>query len=323
MKINQIRPENLSSLANDAYLHDVQFYISRKDQFVERFCPACGFESRSVFFEKDLFKYSRCQACHCIYMNPAPTQELVDQLYKQSQNYKFWSEYIYPKSREERLQTIHKDRAEWVLNYLYEKFPSQKSFTILELGAGTGDTLATLKKSSELDLNLYATEPNPSMSTHLDSNGVSLINSSDLSSEIYRQKFDAVMCFEVLEHLLCPTDVLMKISSNLKPSGLFFASTPNSQSLEVQILKEQSTTIDIEHISVLSPSSVHAMASKTNYKVLDIATPGQLDLELIENGQVVFSMLIENGIMRNQEIQEFLQFSGFSSHMKLILVKDK
>ena len=322
MKIDQIRPESLISLAELAYMKDVSFYKSKIDSFIQRLCPACGLNTKSTFFVKDEFAYSKCKGCHCIFMNPGPTQELVDQFYNQSENYKFWSENTYPKSKEERLKTIHKERAEWVLDKLYERFPNQDSFTILELGAGTGDTLITLKKTSEIELHVYATEPNPSMASHLHQNGISLVTSEELSTNKFAKKFDGIVCFEVLEHLLHPVDVLLNVSRNLKSKGLIFASTPNSQSLEVQLLKEASTTVDIEHISVLAPSSIYAIAGKTNCKVIEVTTPGKLDFELMEKAHISLALTKKDEIKSSQEIQDFIEFSGFSSHMKVVLVKD-
>lgn len=322
MRIDQIRPENLVSLAEVAYKKDVDFYRSRKESFIRRLCPACGLESKSTFFVKDEFAYSRCKGCNCIFMNPGPTQELVDQFYSQSENYKFWSENTYPKSKEERIKTIHKERATWVLNQLYKEFPNQDSFTILELGAGTGDTLITLKKSSERDLHVYATEPNPSMASHLHANGISLVGSKELLTDKFAEKFDAVVCFEVLEHLLDPVDVILKIQRSLKSNGLIFASTPNSQSLEVLLLQGESTTVDIEHISILAPSSIYAIAGKTNCKVLEITTPGKFDVELMEKASTHLALSKKDQFMSNQTIQDFIEFSGFSSHMKVVLVRD-
>ncbi len=321
MKINQIRPENLDLLAAKAYTKDLEFYLSNKDKFVHRLCPGCKLKSNSTFFVKDEFEYTRCQGCQCIFMNPGPTEELVDQLYKQSETYKFWSERTYPISREERMGTIHKERAEWVLDYMNAKFPKQETFRILELGAGTGDTLVSIVNTSTKRTDIYATEPNPSMTSHLKLNKIKVLTKEQLTSTEFVGKFDAVMCFEVLEHLLNPSKILFQVYENLKSEGLFFASTPNAQSLEVQLLREESTTIDIEHISVLAPSSVHALSNMTRFGVVEITTPGKFDLELLSRAGVSCSLARENQKMANQEMQEFVHNSGFASHMKIILAK--
>jgi len=321
MKINQIRPEHLDNLAKKAYDEDLLFYKSKLDLFVERICPACSLKNDTIFFTKENFNFSKCQGCNCIYMNPGPTEELVSHFYRTSKNYKFWAEHMYPHSKLERLKTIHQGRAKWVLDFLSNNLPEQESFTILELGAGTGDTLISILKYNSLKILGHATEPNPSMAPHLQSNGIKVIDSLELSTNTYIGKFDAVICFEVLEHLLEPSRIFSTVHSNLKKGGYFFASTPNAQSIEVQLLKEKSTTVDIEHISILTPASIHALGGRNNFRVLEISTPGFFDLELIKRERQNYSVMQGEQILSATQIQDFIRVSGFASHMKCVLMK--
>jgi 2-polyprenyl-3-methyl-5-hydroxy-6-metoxy-1,4-benzoquinol methylase len=325
MKINQIRPEYLDDMAKEAYNKDLLFYKSNLHLFIERTCPACSLKNEATFFVKDEFHFSKCQGCSCIFMNPGPTEELVGQLYSNSENYKFWAEHMYPKSRLERLSTIHQERAKWVLEFLTKNLPKRESFTILELGAGTGDTLVSIMNNDLIDIRGYATEPNPSMRPHLQSNGVEVIEARDLETERFTEKFDAVICFEVLEHLLEPTKILSLIHSNLKADkeggGYFFASTPNAQSIEVQLLKEKSTTVDIEHISILTPASIQALGLKNNFKIWEISTPGFFDVELLKKSGANCSATQSNQALTPEGMQNFIRTAGFSSHLKCILKK--
>ncbi len=321
MKINQIRPEELDQKAAEAYSKDLNYYMKNKEHFEDRFCPACGLESYEMYFSKDTFRYSKCISCACIFMNPGPTRELVDELYKTSANYKFWSEYMYPISKDERLKTIHRDRANWIASFINRRRISDQHIRVLEIGAGTGDTLSTLKVQMDFDLETFAVEPNPSMIPHLESNKIEILTLGNLESEKYIGYFDLIICFEVLEHLLEPSSLLNSLRVILKEEGLFLGSTPNGQSLEVQILKQLSTTIDIEHISVLSPAGLHSLARKCNYCVLEISTPGSFDVELLDKQNNKISLSVSGEQLSTESIQKIIKDSGFSSHMKFALSK--
>lgn len=225
---------------------------------------------------------------------------------------------MYPQSKEERLSTIHKGRAIWVLNFLKRRFPNQSKFEILELGAGTGDSLVTIQRQDPMNLKGFAIEPNQSMQMHLLENGIEVIQLADLESQEFQHRFDAVVSFEVLEHLLNPGEFLSIFKDNLKKEGFLFATTPNANSFEVQLLQDKSTTIDIEHISILTPAGVQALAISNGYRVEDVSTPGEFDIELINEIYEEFSIRTHQDTTI-EESQALIRDMGISSHMRCIL----
>jgi SAM-dependent methyltransferase len=182
---------------------------------------------------------------------------------------------------------------------------------ILELGAGTGDSLSVLKETSNRLLNCYAIEPNPSMEESLQSNNIEVFRSY---REAQEKQYDVLVAYEVVEHILDPITFLSEYGKLLRVGGLFVISTPNAHSIEVQLLKSESITLDIEHISVITPAAVHSLAARSGMKVLRIETPGEFDLELISKAENYANWGC--GLTQN-EVREF----NFSSHMKIVLEK--
>jgi hypothetical protein len=103
--------------------------------------------------------------------------------------------------------------------------------------------------------------------------------------------------------------------------GKLVCSTPNAASFEVQSLKGKSNTIDIEHISVLTPAAVHGLARESGYQVDYIITPGEFDIELMSKEFRALKILASVLPAVVKTFQSRISGFGFSSHMKFCLTK--
>ena len=315
MKIDEIRPRDITKLQESAYAIDLNRYTDRLPEFTERACPGCGSGNSKFFCKHHNFIFEKCKACFTVFMNPGPTEEIVKELYESSANYEFWSKEMYPATRESRRATLHRSRAEYVVSKIFQ-VSDRKALRILEVGAGTGDSISVLKEIYLGESACYVIEPNPSMWDAISDNNLKIVESL---SELELQSFDLILGFEVLEHVLNPLDFLKNYSKYLASNGSMIFSTPNAHSMEVQLLKEKSTTVDIEHISILSPAGIHSLARFSNLEVVEIETPGEFDLELIESSIALDPKMFRAMRRTKSEIQEFVSDFGFSSHMKIVL----
>jgi 2-polyprenyl-3-methyl-5-hydroxy-6-metoxy-1,4-benzoquinol methylase len=303
--------------AKQAYEKDLELYRQHLSQFIVRSCPGCGSDNSSFFCKHRDFSFTKCRSCWAVFMNPGPTEELVAQLYKSSKTYEYWGEYVYPFSAKKRHLELNVPRANYVMNAIGQL--QHNSFRVLEFGAGTGDFLTYFQKQTP-HCDAYAVEPNPAMWIAYEGSQVKLLQTSleQINDFVENSKFDVVIAFEVLEHLLRPELLFERAKDLLNPGGKLIVSTPNSLSLEISIMKNLSNTLDIEHISVISPPAVHALATKYNFKVVQIDTPGQFDIELIRHKKYLKYLLPRIPFI-NKKLQEFISSNGFSSHMKFVL----
>jgi 2-polyprenyl-3-methyl-5-hydroxy-6-metoxy-1,4-benzoquinol methylase len=109
---------------------------------------------------------------------------------------------------------------------LMPDFPNQ---TILEIGAGGGDTLVAVKErklvKEAIGVDLFALEKTNQNHPFIDQFLILDIEKQDLPfAEGY---FDTVICGDVLEHLVDPWQVVKKLTYYLKPGGTFIISVPN------------------------------------------------------------------------------------------------
>ena len=322
MKINDIRPESIMKGARKAYLEDVEFYKSQIESFQLRNCPGCQCAECDLFCEKDGFKFDRCPACWTIFMNPGPSADVVSKLYEISKTYEYWAKYVYPQSAEQRYTQLSQPRAAYIMSAMERNAIANQS--ILEIGAGTGEVIRELTQLIAGGVRAYAVEPNPDMWVNYEHSEVKLLKVPLEEINETQNKFGVIYAFEVLEHLLNPELLFHKASSLLTNGGLLILSTPNSASIEVTLMKNRSNTIDIEHISIVTPLAIHSLANRHNFKVVKIETPGKFDLELMSHRFRSFFLKTFFKVKANPAaIQDFISKYGYSSHMKIVLQKIK
>jgi 2-polyprenyl-3-methyl-5-hydroxy-6-metoxy-1,4-benzoquinol methylase len=105
---------------------------------------------------------------------------------------------------------------------------------VIEIGCGTGATLVELKRQGRCNwvggVEL-ASEPAQIASERLDRFWKANIETLDL--DIARASLDAILCLDVLEHLIDPWSTLKRLTAFLKPNGTAIISVPNIRNYRV------------------------------------------------------------------------------------------
>ena len=140
---------------------------------------------------------------------------------------------------------------------------------VLDLGCGGGilsEALATagaMVTGIDIEANLIDVAK-----THAEQSGLDIdyqvLNVSDL-----KQKFDVIVCMEMLEHVENPLEIITSMAACLKPGGLIFLSTIN-RSLKAYV----ELILMGEYVLRLLPRQTH------DYQ--KFITPGELDTYLRE-----------------------------------------
>lgn len=141
--------------------------------------------------------------------------------------------------------------------------PANPDAAILELGCGDGST-GTLVRSAGKATTYIGIELDPEAAararTRLTDVIVGDIASLDLSA--HRERYDAVIASEVLEHLVDPWDAVAKLAACLKCGGLFLASSPNlahwrviARLIDGQFNHQETGVMDRSHLRWFTPHS--------------------------------------------------------------------
>jgi len=85
--------------------------------------------------------------------------------------------------------------------------------------------------------------------------------------------FDAVVCFDVIEHVNNPSKLLKNIRQKLKPNGLLYITTPNRRGLAGRIIKNKFWGLVPQgHKNVFTLSQMKNLLKANGFKIIEAKT---------------------------------------------------
>jgi SAM-dependent methyltransferase len=308
-----------------AFARDVERLLARRDEFVAVACPACGADEGAPAFEKWGFAYLSCPRCRTIYMSPRPSPAVMDGYYATSENYAYWAEHIFPASQHARREKVNRPWLERIIGFC-ERHGVPRG-TLVEVGPGFG-TFAALARESGAFERVVAVEANPDMAQACRDQGVEVVARPIEEAAGALPDADVVCAFEVTEHLFEPRRFIDDCATLLRPGGLLVLSCPNGLGFDIGLLGPASLAVDPEHVNLLNPQSLSLLAQSCGFDVLEVTTPGRLDVEFahdaIAAGEVpapedpfLRRVLVDEYEHLGWPFQQFLAEHGLSSHMWL------
>jgi 2-polyprenyl-3-methyl-5-hydroxy-6-metoxy-1,4-benzoquinol methylase len=331
MTENEIRPDHLMQGQAERYANDVRRLLSYKEGFVRVPCPACGCSEAAEAFRKFEMTYETCTHCGTLYVNPRPTPEILEIYYRTSENYAYWNQFIFPASEASRREKIFRPRVAR-LRKICDRYESARN-SLLEVGAGFG-TFCEEVIAAELFRRVLAVEPTPDLAQTCRKKGLDVIEKPIELVSFAGETFDAVVSFEVIEHLFAPGDFIHHCAQALNPGGLLVLTCPNCKGFDIVVLQALSGTVDTEHLNYFHPASLSTLVKESGLDVLEVTTPGELDAELVRkrilskefdaSGQpFLMQVLIDEWERIGGQFQGFLAENMLSSHMWLVARKPR
>ena len=209
-------------------------------------CPICQDSKLRFFVKKYEFEMDKCESCGLIFCNPYPSKQQIYHYYN-SEMKRFENDFFI-ESFENRLNIFY-PRIEIIKKY-------SKSGWILDIGSSIGVFLEALNRV-EHDFRLTCCDIDKDSCDKLKNRypKVEVINSDFINIE-KKPNYDIITMWDTVEHIVDQNLLFDTVKQMLKKDGLFFFSTPNTDSFEWMIA-------NTEHVQLLPPGHVNLLNIKS------------------------------------------------------------
>ncbi|MEQ8907794.1 MAG: class I SAM-dependent methyltransferase [Vicingaceae bacterium] len=270
-------------------------------------CPICGHNTfkkalscKDYTVSQETFKINDCNACGFRFTNPVPEEKDIGPYYESE-------EYI-----------SHSNSSRGFINFLYQKVRNitlkqklnliervSEGKTLLDIGSGTGEFLATCKKAGYQTKGI---EPSKKAREFSIENHQLEVNEESALNEIKHSSIDIVSMWHVLEHVYPLNERVDKIHYLLKSGGKAIIAVPNHDSYDATKYKHFWAAYDVpRHLYHFKKADIKTLFESNGF-ILEETLPMKFDSYYV-------SMLSEK--YKNGSANIFNAFfTGFISNIK-------
>jgi len=182
----------------------------------------------------------------------------------------------------------------WEFQLTYEalKKSAGPGRRLLEIGAGSGAFVKTIARDILQKENILCTEFSEYGVRTIREAGVTCLSADirDLSSPEFREGFDAVCMFQVLEHMDRPDDLFQKLNWLTKKGGSLFIATPNPGRIRFNELNGALLDMPPNHIGRWNGKCLEEIGRRSGFRVEDVKVE-RLSVKSVINEFIVYRFL--------------------------------
>lgn len=218
-------------------------------------CPICRSKETSNFAKKNGYDFYRCINCKTIFLPSLPSQNELNTYYTK--------QFSYPDGLHN--ETIIRKRSKIIIKKIKRLVP--QSVTLSDVGSGYGFFIDEANKAGYEAIGI---EPSLKMTAYSNKNYLTKTYAGELKEFIKSKKkqFDIVTCIHVIEHVSSPKEFISLLFKLVKPGGLLYIETPNSDSHLLYAEKEKYTfLIPPDHLWLFSKKSIQNLLPKNTQAI--------------------------------------------------------
>ncbi len=320
MKEEEIRPRKVFEEYLRLAAIDAGTYFGRSARQAVP-CPACGASGRFAF-EKHGFAYEECPACQTLFVSPRPPADEFFRYYRESPSARFFATTFYAQTAEARREKLWRPKAAMVRDILETRGAARHA--VIDVGGGYGLFAAEYQNLTGCAVTVV--EPGPELAQACRDRGFAVVEAflENVRSEQLPDGPRAFVSFELFEHLHDCGIFLRRLAGLMQPGDLFLFTTLSGMGVDIQALWEDSKSISLQHLNFLNPKSVKLLIQRSGLNVLQVATPGKLDLDILFNNRELIkdrfwrNVVTQASSTEREALQEVVASHGLSSHMFVV-----
>jgi len=330
LKEEDIRPQKLFNRYLELAEKDTRHFFADHSGFVNVACPGCGSYDSEPGLDKLGFQYLLCRDCASLYQSPRPDSDMIKAYYQEGEAIKYWATNFFKQTADARREHIFKPRAQLVAEWTRDaQNEADRERVFVDIGSGYGIFLDEIARLGQFD-QILGIEPSPNLAAVCRERGYTIIEKPIEEVGPNEIQADFASAFEVLEHLFDPQQFLEAAHRILRPGGLLLLTTLTVSGFDIQVLWGQSKSVyPPHHINLLSVEGMRRLLMRTGFEIVELSTPGQLDVDIVsntakENPKLELPRFVRQLIDHPDEgvrsrFQTFLQEANLSSHIRVIV----
>jgi Zn ribbon nucleic-acid-binding protein len=323
LKAADIRPPALLSRFRELSIAESAVYFGDLSKLVDVACPACECPDKIAVFEKNGFEYHQCAECGSVFVSLRPSEEALAEYYQNSQASKY-RDHLSRETADARRFHVLRSRFSWV-GRIYDETGNPKARAYADIGTTHPFIFDEVKRLHLFD-ELYSINPAFATDGEHEAREVAI-------RQAPLQGLGVVTAFEQLEHQFSALTFLKTAHDMLTEGGLLFLTTRTTSGFDLQVLWDKAPYIFVpEHLNLLSIEGITRLIDRAGFCLLELSTPGQLDVELVlratlEDPSIRLPRFVEyflnqRDIETHADFQSFLQKNRLSSHVRIAAKKE-
>ena len=240
-------------------------------------CPVCNFKNKkenllfkSIYKDTSFpnYEHVRCSNCKSIYISNILSNQKLEFLH--DKYYAKWENFDFNYFSDIKRSEIDR-RNEWI-NFYKNKLPkfilNKKNKNSLDIGCGYGGCVSAFKRLKFDAFGIDVQKRCINKAKKNFPNAKFILGTIDNLIKNKYVNFDIITLHDVLEHIADPDGLIKKCKKILSNKGKIFIKVPNSQSLQINMLKEYSWEISAPfHRTLFSMQGLKKLSSKYKLKV--------------------------------------------------------